>query len=139
VDCHRNFDFLKIERDAASGWSVMIEDDGRVCYAYLISAEEQIVGDVWLCNRCDAPDKPEWTDRDKAPYANPERFSRPDTGFPLPDDESDISIQWSVDEAERRSADVLTDGLLIGRLREGEKPGRARAAAKDGPLAKMPR
>src|SRR5215475_10299378 len=129
--------FLKIERDAASGWSVVVEDDGRVCYAYLISAEEQIVGDVWLYNRCDAPDKPEWTDRDKAPYANPARFSRREADFPLPDEEDDISIQWSVDQDGRQSADVLTDGLLSGRLREAEKPGWARAAAKDGPLAKI--
>lgn len=41
--------FLKIECCAASGWSVMIEDDGRVCYAYLLSAVEQlwvVVGDI---------------------------------------------------------------------------------------------
>ena len=38
--------FLKNENDVESGLSVVIEDDGRVCYAYLLSPDRQIVGDV---------------------------------------------------------------------------------------------
>src|SRR5437879_1011930 len=35
--------------------SVLIEDNGRVGYAYLFDADGQICGDVWLYNRCSAP------------------------------------------------------------------------------------
>jgi hypothetical protein len=38
-----------------SGSTIVIEDDGRVAYAYFYSPENEIVGDVWLYNRCRAP------------------------------------------------------------------------------------
>jgi len=134
----RSIDFLKTENEPHTGWSVNVEDDGRVCYAYLVSAEGRIVSDVWLYNRCGAPAEPEWTDREKAPFANPQGFSG-SVDFPLPGDETDVAVRWSRDEEGCVLADVLIGGLVIGRLRAGEKPGWARAAVKDGPLAKMMR
>jgi hypothetical protein len=106
--------FLKTENDPHTGWSVEVEDDGRVCYAYLLSVEGQIVGDVWLYNRCDAPAEPEWTDSEKAPFANPRGFSGP-IDFPLPRDETDIVVRWSRDEEGGALAELLIGGLIIGR------------------------
>ena len=55
----------------------------------------------------------------------------------LPRDETDIVIRWRRDEQENELADILVDDLVIGRLGAGQKPGWARAAMKDGPLAKV--
>lgn len=35
---------------------LIIEDNGRVAYAYLLK-NEKIIGDVWLYNRCVSPKK----------------------------------------------------------------------------------
>lgn len=46
-----------VRRFAHGGWTVVVEDDDRVAYAYLLH-EGRIVGDVWLYNRsvrCEAP------------------------------------------------------------------------------------
>src|SRR5689334_14103846 len=82
-----------------SGKSGVIEDDGRVGYAYLLGAEGRICGDVWLCNRCPAPKEPEWSDREKAPYANPESYVDPTAIFSLPTSIDDFSVEWR-DQAE---------------------------------------
>jgi hypothetical protein len=128
--------FLMSQKDPRSGESVVVEDDGRVCYAYLLSPEEQIVGDVWLYNRCEAPVEPEWTDRTKAPFANPRRFIQDPPGFRLPSGEEEVAIRWTESAPGTRVAEVLIGDLIIGRLRAGQKPGWALAAAKDGPLAR---
>lgn len=128
--------FLKTHNDAESGLSVVIEDDGRVCYAYLLSPDRQIAGDVWLYNRCVAPKEPEWTDRTKAPFANPHSFVEDRQDFSLPIREAEITVEWLSDEQNKRLAEIFVHDFLIGRLQVGSKPGWARAAAKDGPLAK---
>ena len=51
--------------------AIVIEDDGRVGYAYFLDSRGDICGDVWLYNRCPAPDVPEWHDPSGAPFANP--------------------------------------------------------------------
>jgi hypothetical protein len=129
--------FLRSDKDPESGSSVDVEDDGRVCYAYFLSPDGQIVGDVWLYNRCEAPVDPEWTDRAKAPYANPRGYAQDPPSFQLPQDETDVAVRWRRDERGNRVADILVGDLLIGRLHAGQKPGWARAAMKDGPLAKV--
>ncbi len=72
----------------------MIEDDGRVGYAYLLNQEGKVCGDVWLYNRGPAPKEPEWSDREKAPYANPESYVLPKPMFSLPTSIADFSIEW---------------------------------------------
>jgi hypothetical protein len=129
--------FLRNHKDPESGSSVHVVDDGRVCYAYFLSPDGQIVGDVWLYNRCEAPVDPEWTDRAKAPYANPHGYARNPPSFQLPQDETDIVVRWRRDEQGKKIADILARDVLIGRLHAGQKPGWARAARKDGPLAKV--
>jgi hypothetical protein len=129
--------FLRNDKDPESGCSVDVEDDGRVCYAYFLSPDGEIVGDVWLYNRCEAPIEPEWTDRTKTPYANPRGYAQNQPSFQLPQDENDVVIRWWRNEQGIRLADVLVRDLLIGRLGAAQKPGWARAAIRDGPLAKV--
>jgi hypothetical protein len=40
-------------------WQVIVEDDDRVAYAYLVR-DGRIVTDVWLYNRMPAPQRPPW-------------------------------------------------------------------------------
>jgi hypothetical protein len=54
---------LRID-DAESDRAIVLEDDGRVAYAYLI-IEGQMVGDVWLYNVSPAPDVVDWKDASK--------------------------------------------------------------------------
>ena len=129
--------FQKNDDDPESGCSVDIVDDGRVCYAYFLSPSGEIIGDVWLYNRCAAPAYPEWTDRSGAPYANPQGYVQNPPSFQLPQDETDVVVRWRRDEQGNRVADILARDVLIGRLGAGQKPGWARAAMKDGPLAKV--
>jgi hypothetical protein len=64
--------FLQIFCDLNIAYSVIIEDDGRVAYAYLMK-DENIIGDVWLYNQLDAPENTNW-DHKKMPFLNPIEF-----------------------------------------------------------------
>ena len=119
---------------ADAGPSVVIEDNGRVGYAYFLSKSGAVVGDVWLYNRCKAPLSPEWIDRNKAPFANPVGFANEDNVFTLPESADELEIRWSNSTSVLR-AGIYLRGLLIAELAEGLKPGFALAASKDGPLA----
>jgi len=127
---------FKTAKDPVSGYSVIVEDDGRVCYGYSRSADGGMVADVWLYNRCKAPAEPEWGDRARAPFANPVDFAEDPVSFALPNDEAEIVIRWSNNENTNHSAEIILRGLIIGKLQVGKKPGWALAAVKDGPLAK---
>ena len=89
-----------------SGYVVVVDDDGRVGYAYLINFDGRICADVWLYNRCGAPIEPEWNDPSKAPFANPIGYAMSEMLFPLTSLEKGVSIVWS-----SRGAKIVVDGL----------------------------
>src|SRR3989442_11885260 len=74
--------------------TVLVEDDGRVCYAYTLDEDGKICSDVWLYNRCKTPAEPEWHERENAPFANPASFSCQSSEFRLPRSVEDISVEW---------------------------------------------
>ncbi|GLH82246.1 hypothetical protein SSBR45G_71550 [Bradyrhizobium sp. SSBR45G] len=93
------------ERDLSAGFfqefaspdgdaTIVVEDDGRVAYAYWLNAKGAICGDVWLYNRCPAPQQPEWTDRNAAPYANPAAFVDQTVAFAPPAAVSSLTVAW---------------------------------------------
>jgi hypothetical protein len=118
--------------DAQGRCAVLVEDDGRVAYAYLLDPDGVVCGDVWLYNRCEAPLEPEWRNRGLAPFANPVGYAVAAPLFPLPQTGSEIQVEWSGDHA-----DVMVDGTLVARLAQGLRPGFSIQALKDGPLAKV--
>jgi hypothetical protein len=122
--------------DPVSGYSVVLEDDGRVAYAYLRNADGRIVGDVWLFNRIEAPATPEWTTPEKAPFANPADYVRHDDELQV-DDISALEINWERSRDGSVQAIILFNGTRFAVLTEGAKPGRSILAARDGPLAKV--
>jgi hypothetical protein len=116
--------------------SVIIEDDGRVAYAYLLEGDD-IISDVWLYNRCNTPDTPPWNSEGaEMPFANPSGFAL-ETRFVPPSEPAEISVVWEgEDKCHSLSARVLIREELHAILRKDVKPGRCRLAGKDGPVAK---
>lgn len=117
-------------------YSLLIEDNGRVSYAYLFDGDGRICGDVWLYNRCSAPTEPEWGDKEKAPFANPTAYINHTEEFSLPTSASDVSIEWER-QIGHCVARVFVRLKLIAKLGDGTKPGWAVLAGRDGPLAKV--
>jgi hypothetical protein len=111
------------------------DDDGKVAYAYLIKGDT-IVGDVWLYNRCSAPDQSEWENPENLPFANLPEFTSVDGHFELAVQMGDILVNWQYTGKQAR-AFVFLNGALVASVGEGEKPGYCRFALKDGPCAKV--
>jgi hypothetical protein len=116
-------------------FALVIEDDGRVGYAYLLDAHGHIRGDVWLYNRCLAPVEPEWDDIEKAPFANPMPYVNTDP-FSPPSSASDFSVEWER-HGDHCTASVFLRLKLIAKVADGSKPGWAVLASRDGPLARV--
>ena len=112
--------------------SVVVEDDGKVGYAYLIDESGRICADVWLYNRCPAPVKSNWENQEAVPFANPIAYIHNAPQFLLPDGSSDISVDWDSDKAK-----IMIGNQVIGVLIDGSRPGWAIQARNDGPLAKV--
>lgn len=114
--------------------AVLIEDDGRVAYAYMLDCDGRICSDVWLYNRCQTPAEPEWHDQTRMPFANPAPFVTDRLSFSLPDSPEDITVEWGNSDSPD-DAKVFVSRKYLARLRIGMKPGWSALAAKDGPLA----
>jgi hypothetical protein len=120
--------------DSVSGQAVVFEDDGRVAYAYLCDSSQAIIADVWLYNRCQTPVEPEWENRAKLPFANPEEFVKSVGPISPVDGTNDVSVRWEQSRAGSKAFVYIRD-VLAGMLADGATPGWSVMAAKDGPLA----
>jgi hypothetical protein len=115
--------------DPGSDRQVVLEDNGRVAYAYLL-VKERIVGDVWLYNVGPNPEEVDWRDRSGMPFRNPRRFCEEREAVTRLRLSSDIRCEWSTD-----GVDVYLGEKRLARLSEGAKPGWSRHAGRRGPLA----
>jgi hypothetical protein len=123
--------------DEVSGFSVYFEDDGRVAYAYLLDPGGDIVGDIWLYNRCNTPIEPEWRSPDNMPFANPADYAKDHRGFIPVSDISEVDVRWINQAGEFIKAGIFIRDNLFAILTKRAKPGWSIMAAKDGPLAKV--
>jgi hypothetical protein len=114
--------------EAGGSRAVVLEDDGRVAYAYLLEKNE-IVGDVWLYNVADSPEAVDWSDRSAMPFANPKRYCATER-LPRLTEASNVRCSWS-----DRGVDIAVEGIDFARVEHGSKPGWSRLAAVPGPLA----
>ena len=126
--------------DADSSCSVVLEDDDRVAYAYLVDrvlsegdGAPPIIGDVWLYNVHPAPPDLGPANRGEPPL-NASPYIRDVHNVRL-QDATEIAVRWFVMD-ERRHAEVVVDGVLNARLCPGSKPGWSRLAAADSPVAR---
>ncbi len=115
-------------RHPATDCRLIIDDDGRVAYAYLLDPEGVIVGDVWLYNRADPGAEIDF--EGPAPFLNP-LTTPPDQ--PPPSSATDLRVVWTMDE-QTLTVDVRLRGALLARLSPGSQPG-WNSWALAGPLA----
>ena len=116
-------------------YSLTFEDNGKVSYAYLKKGNE-IQGDVWLYNRCMAPDVSEWSDKKNIPFANCSGFISVKGTITTPVCPSDVLVDWESDE-NGPVAYIYLFEELIGVVGVHDKPGYSRYAIKNGPVAKV--
>ena len=125
---------VAIIKEPKSSYSVVFENDGNVAYAYLRDGQT-IISDVWLYNSGVTPDQPEWSDRSRMPFTNPKGFTVDETA-PHVLSASDVAVTWNWKGSTLSYADVLLSGEVYGRLAPGAKPGWARLASREGPVAR---
>lgn len=117
-------------------YSLKIEDDGRVAYAYLYEGED-VIGDVWLYNVQEAPQTSFWLPEDM-PFLNPKEYLSKDANIKPIQQESDIRCEWT----ESKDDGLIEVGIyirdkFIASAAAGSKPGWSVLVAKDGPLASV--
>jgi len=117
-------------------YSIIIEDDGRVCYAYLM-LKDKIVGDVWIYNRAITPIKAEWN-KEEIPFLNPTEYAKTDIVMRPVNNKDDIKIDsiFIDNNCTLDQVKIFIHGNLVAILRHGSKPGWSINAKKDGPIAK---
>jgi hypothetical protein len=115
-------------------FSVVVEDDERVVYAYL-EQYGKIVGDVWLYNCGAAPIQPEWKDRSKLPFANPSDYVVVSDVLRITA-ANELSVAWITEDDSLQHVELYVRGELLAVLAPNAKPGWCRNAARGGPLAK---
>ncbi len=116
-------------------YTLTFEDNGKVAYAYL-KENNSIIGDVWLYNRCSTPDNPEWNDRDNMPFANSKDYMSEKGKIDRAVGVDDVLVDWE-DEQGRPVAYIYLFEDLYGVVGVNDKPGYARFASKDNPIAKV--
>ena len=119
--------------EANQKYSVIIEDDDRVAYAYLL-CEREIIGDVWLYNKISTPATANWKDFNEIPFLNPKEFEYEKIAPILINDKLDI--EWELTpEMDLLRAKIYIRLKLIAILAPNFKPGWSCIVTKDGPLA----
>lgn len=116
-------------------FKVTFDDNGKVAYAYLIKGQA-IVGDVWLYNRCQAPDEKEWQDHGNLPFANRQGFMTEEGQFKKPLTVDGVTVDWQYLK-DQPTAYVRLFGEIAAKVSVNDKPGYSRLAARDSPLAKV--
>lgn len=115
-------------------YSVVIEDDGRVAYGYLLQ-DDKIVSDVWLYNCDEARTQSDWNNSAQLPFVNAPDYVDAKLQIRF-HDESAIRVQWHSHSGGEPHVAIYYDETLVAKIYPSFRPGRCRAAAKDGPLAK---
>ncbi|MEW6432110.1 MAG: hypothetical protein AB1730_11445 [Myxococcota bacterium] len=118
-----------------TGLAVVVDDDGRVAWAYLRTMDGEVIGDVWLYNHGPAPEAVDWTDPAQVPFRNPAPLAN-DLGQAPARTRDDVTVEWTLD-GELLLADVFLRGEWLARLSPGSQPGWSTLAKDDGPCARV--
>ena len=120
--------------EANNDYSVVVEDDGRVAYAYLLHGDD-IIGEVWLYNQAPTPKEPEWNSKEKMPFLNPDGFIKENIS-PILDSE-ELKVDWKLSkEIDIDEVSISIRDKLVAMLARNSTPGWSLLVSKDGPLAK---
>ena len=123
--------FSQYINEELSSFSVVIEDDNKVCYAYLLEGD-QITSDVWIYNHIETPESVDWKNREDLPFANPKMFVK--NNIPPFDESTLIDVQWGRDGG-NVYVKVYASNVLLAKLENDAFPGWSILVEKDGPLA----
>ncbi|MEJ7735560.1 MAG: hypothetical protein WKG00_41035 [Polyangiaceae bacterium] len=113
--------------EAGGNRSVVLEDNGRVAYAYLLVRDEP-VADVWLYNVHEAPNA--MGSGEDYPFLNPRAFCRDEAPHRF-GQRSNVRCHWDA-----QGVTVSIDGVVMARLERDARPGWSRHATQPGPLAR---
>jgi hypothetical protein len=116
----------RIEIDTDEVMSLVIEDDGETVYGYLMNSNREIVADVWIGNRFDAPIEPPWLTNQDPPFLNPFAKSVMVTKI------EEFDAVWN---SLKDWVEISCNGELLAVMEIGSKPGWSKLASEDGPLA----
>ncbi|SHH75633.1 hypothetical protein SAMN04488109_5171 [Chryseolinea serpens] len=116
-------------------YSVVVEDDHRVCYAYLLQ-DDKIVGDVWLYNSIADPVSTDWKNREDMPFLNPIRYIKPGVKISPVTDTCEIEMVWKMQGQDVSDVDIYVRKDLLAKLKMS-RPGWSTIVSEDGPLAKV--
>lgn len=126
---------LQISCEFDDNYSVLIEDDGRVAYAYLL-AYGDVVGDVWLYNQQPAPTYSNWHEQEM-PYLNPvEYIDKKITISPIKA-KNEVRCEWTEANDGLIEVAIWLKDKFIAQMESGSKPGWSVLVVKDGPLAQV--
>lgn len=113
-------------------YSVIVEDDGKVAYAYLYQNSD-ILGDVWLYNQELTPEEAMWHQEDM-PFLNPKEFVKKNIS-PI-SEEDEVEIRWHMkDGKELVYLTISIHGEIVAKMTHGAMPAWSSLVLKDGPLA----
>jgi hypothetical protein len=115
-------------------YSLVIDDNGRVAYAYLYEGED-VIGDVWLYNQQEPPATSFWLPEDM-PFLNPKEYLSNDAAIKPIASENEIRCEWT----ELKDDGTIEVGIyirdkFIASVAVGSKPGWSVLVERDGPLA----
>jgi len=128
--------YTEVTCELDPGYSLIIEDDGRVAYAYLMSYGD-IIGDVWLYNHPEAMNKVDWNNQ-QMPWLNPPEYLKAGVSITPVTDKSQIRCEWNETPDDGLiEASISLHGKFIAQVLSGSKPGWSTLVAKDGPLAQV--
>lgn len=115
-------------------FSVAIEDNGKVAYAYLLR-NDKIISELWLYNRGNAQ-YDNWDDlsEDDLPPQNLDYLIEK-TIEPISSNK-DINIKWIFNDATNTKAYIYIHNELIGSLESKEPIGFSKLVLQDTPIAK---
>jgi len=116
--------------------SLIIDDDGKVSYAYLLDGEE-IIADVWLYNQAKTPDLAIGGSLDEIPFLNTVEYVNENIIMTPLSDPKDIFIKWEFKNGKLEQVSIFIRDRLSAILKPGSKPGWSICAKKDSRLAKV--
>lgn len=129
--------YEQVFSDQCNDYSVIIDDDGRVCYAYLL-LKNSLIGDVWLYNQSEAPLSTTW-EKEEMPFLNSTEYIKEGLKiFPISNSE-EVHVEWDFmdDQFSLNQIKIYIRNQHTATIQPGSKPGWSLNVKKSGPLAKV--
>jgi hypothetical protein len=85
--------FIRVDSRDCNDLSLVIEDEGKVCYAYL-RYKKILRGDIWLYNQAGDPVNINFTNKNNFSFLNPQYYIKDDVRVQPLLSEDDVKINW---------------------------------------------